>query len=389
MNIQKQTQEYIAPTYARLPIAFTRGEGSLLWDDNGKEYIDLGSGIAVNSLGLADKAWADTVSEQLHSLAHVSNYYYTGPQAALAQMLCERTGMQKVFFSNSGAEANECMIKAARKWASDKFGDEKRPVIVTLEGSFHGRTLATLTATGQENMHRSFGPFPAGFRYAKPNDIDDLKSIIQDDCCAVMLELIQGEGGVVAMEQDYMQAVAALCRKRDMLLLIDEVQTGNGRTGTLFAFEQYGIVPDIVSTAKGLAGGLPLGATLFGPQTAQALGAGDHGSTFGGNPACAAGAVHVLSRIDDALLAGVRARSEYIKQRLSSVPGVLGVSGLGLMLGIQTTAPAKDILTECLARGVAVLTAKDKVRLLPALNIPMEVLERGMDTLVAVIEEKA
>jgi len=385
MTTQELTQQYIAPTYARFPVTFARGEGSLLWDDSGREYIDLGSGIAVNTLGLADRAWADAVAAQLRTLAHTSNLYYTGPQAELAKILCKRTGMQKVFFSNSGAEANECMIKAARKWASDKYGEERRPVVVTLKGGFHGRTLATLSATGQEDMHRHFGPFPAGFRCAEANSIKDLEGVTGGDCCAVMLELVQGEGGVLALEQAYVQAVAELCEARGMLLLIDEVQTGNGRTGTLFAHEQYNIAPDIFSTAKGLAGGLPLGATLLGPKTADTLGPGDHGSTFGGNPACAAGALHVLSRLDDELLAGVREKSEYIKARLANAPGVPGVTGLGLMLGVQTARPAKEIVSECLARGVAALTAKDKVRLLPALNIPMDVLERGMDVLIEVI----
>jgi len=382
MNTQELTQQYIAPTYARFPVTFARGEGSLLWDDSGKEYIDLGSGIAVNTLGLADQAWADAVAAQLRTLAHTSNLYYTGPQAELAKILCERAGMSKVFFSNSGAEANECMIKAARKWASDRYGEERRPVIVTLKGSFHGRTLATLAATGQEDMHRHFGPFPLGFRCAEINSIKDLEGVIGDDCCAVTLELVQGEGGVIALDHDYVQAVAKLCVERGMLLLIDEVQTGNGRTGTLFAFERYNIAPDIFSTAKGLAGGLPLGATLFGPKTADALGPGDHGSTFGGNPACAAGALHVISRLDEECLAGIREKSEYIRMRLTGAPGVLGVTGLGLMLGIQTARPAKEIAGECLARGVAVLTAKDKVRLLPALNIPIEILARGMDALL-------
>ena len=378
MRIQELTKQYIAPTYARFPVAFTRGEGSLLWDDGGKEYIDLGSGIAVNTLGLADQAWADAVSAQLHALAHTSNLYYTGPQAELAMTLCKRTNMRNAFFSNSGAEANECMIKAARKWASDR---NRASVIVTLNGSFHGRTIATLKATGQEAMHQHFGPFPEGFKYAETNNIKNLEDLIDHDCCAVMLELVQGEGGVVALEQAYAQAVAALCEERDMLLLIDEVQTGNGRTGTLFAFEQYGVTPDIVSTAKGLAGGLPLGATLFGPKTAGVLGPGDHGSTFGGNPACAAGALHVLSRLDDQLLSEVRAKSGYIRKRLAGLPGVLGITGLGFMLGVLTARPAKEIVDECLSRGVAVLTAKDKIRLLPALNIPMDVLERGMDVL--------
>ena len=382
MNIKQTAEQYVANTYARFPVTFTRGKGSLLWDEAGKEYIDLGSGIAVNTLGLADDAWADAVSAQLHTLAHASNLYYTQPQAELAKLLCQRASMEGVFFSNSGAEANECMIKCARKWAVDQWGDGTRPVIVTLENSFHGRTCATLAATGQPALHAGFAPLPVGFRYARPNDIESMRAAIGDDCCAIMIELVQGEGGVVALDTEYVQELAAIAAKRNLLVLIDEVQTGNGRTGTLFAYEQYGIQPDIVSTAKGLAGGLPLGATLFGPKTAHTLGPGSHGSTFGGNPAVCAGAINVLSRIDEELLREVRAKAAHIRQRLQGAPGVLGVTGLGLMLGIETARPAKEIVDECLARGVALLTAKQKVRLLPALNIPQELLDRALDVLL-------
>jgi len=381
MTTQEMSQQYVANTYARFPVTFTRGKGSLLWDETGREYIDLGSGIAVNTLGLADEAWADAVSAQLHTLAHASNLYYTGPQAALAQMLCEHTGMQSVFFSNSGAEANEAMIKCARKWASDQRGGA-RPVVVTLENSFHGRTLATLAATGQPSLHEGFAPLPSGFRYAKPNDIESLRAAIVEDCCAVMIELVQGEGGVVALDQEFVREAAAIAEAKGLLLLIDEVQTGNGRTGTLFAFEQYGITPDIVSTAKGLGGGLPLGATLFGERAARVFGPGSHGSTFGGNPAVCAGALHVLSRIDKDLLRGVRERAAHIRQRLEGAPGVLGVTGLGLMLGIESARPAREVVDDCLAKGAALLTAKRKVRLLPALNIPGDLLDRGLDVLL-------
>jgi acetylornithine/N-succinyldiaminopimelate aminotransferase len=385
MNTQQTAEQYLANTYARFPVTFARGEGSLLWDEQGREYIDLGSGIAVNTLGLADMAWADAVSAQLRTLAHVSNLYCTEPQAALAKALCERAGMRKVFFSNSGAEANEAMIKAARKWAADQWGDGARPVIVTLENSFHGRTCATLAATGQTALHEGFAPLPAGFRHARPGDVDDLRAKLDDDCCAVMLELVQGEGGVEALEPAYVRALAALAEEKGLLLLLDEVQTGNGRTGTLFAYEQYGIRPDIVSTAKGLAGGLPLGATLFGERTAEALGPGSHGSTFGGNPAVCTGALHVLSRIDEALLGEVRAKAAHIRKRLAEMPGVLGVCGLGLMVGVETGRPAKEIVNECLAKGAALLTAKEKVRLLPALNIPWALLDRGLDVLAGAL----
>ncbi|MCL1951607.1 MAG: aminotransferase class III-fold pyridoxal phosphate-dependent enzyme [Oscillospiraceae bacterium] len=381
MNTQQTAEQYLAATYARFPVTFTHGAGSLLWDDAGKEYIDLGSGIAVNTLGLADDAWANAVSAQLRAVAHTSNLYFTQPQAALAQALCQRTGMAKVFLSNSGAEANECMLKAARKWSSDRFGEGARPVIVTLGGGFHGRTYATLAATGQPALHAGFAPMPAGFQYAKPNDINDMLAKLDATCCAVMIELVQGEGGVNVLGPGYVQALAALVKERDLLLLIDEVQTGNGRTGTLFAYEQYNLSPDMVSTAKGLAGGLPLGATLFGARTAQTLTPGSHGSTFGGNPACCAGALHVLECLDAALLSEVREKSAYIRASLEGAPGILGVTGLGLMLGIATARPAKDIANACLARGVALLTAKDKVRLLPALNIPMELLRQGLGVL--------
>ena len=387
MTIQQTSEQFLASTYARFPVTFTHGAGSLLWDDTGKEYIDLGSGIAVNTLGLADEAWADAVSAQLHTLAHSSNLYYAQPQAQLAQALCERTGMQKVFFSNSGAEANECMLKAARKWSNERFGAGQRPVIVTLEGGFHGRTYATLAATGQPALHEGFAPMPDGFRYARPNDIEDMRAKLGGDCCAVMIELVQGEGGVNVLEPGYVQSVADLVKEKDLLLLVDEVQTGNGRTGTLFAFEQYGLAPDMVSTAKGLAGGLPLGATFFGQRTAGVLTPGSHGSTFGGNPACCAGALHVLGRLDAAMLAEVRAKSEWIREALTGAPGILGITGLGLMLGIATARPAKEIANECMARGVALLTAKEKVRLLPALNIPMELLARGLAALKAVAGE--
>lgn len=376
MNTQQRSEQYVATTYARFPVAFTHGKGSLLWDEAGKEYIDLGSGIAVNTLGHADEAWAAAVHAQLLQVAHTSNLYYTAPQAELAQTLCTRTGMSRVFFSNSGAEANECMIKTARKWGAG------RSTIVTLEGSFHGRTIATLTATGQLAMHGDFAPLPAGFKYAKPNDLADLQAKLDDSCCAVMMELVQGESGVLQLNKNYVQAVAQLCKDNNLLLLIDEVQTGNGRCGSLYAWEQFGIVPDIVSTAKGLAAGLPLGATMFAASTSDVLGHGSHGSTFGGNPACCASALHVLERLDNALLADVKAKEKLIRTTLQDHHGVKGVSGMGLMIGIETVKPAKDIIANCLAQGVLVLAAKDKVRLLPPLNIPVELLEKGLNILL-------
>ncbi len=379
--------EYIAHTYARFPVAITHGTGSLLYDINGKEYIDLGTGIAVNTFGAADKAWISAVTDQLSKIAHTSNLYYTEPQAKLAQMLCERTGMKRVFFGNSGAEANECAIKTARKYASDTKGKEYYNII-TLKNSFHGRTVTTLAATGQDVFHADFTPLTDGFLYAKANDIDSVKELVENNkCAAVMLECVQGEGGVMPMTADFMRGVQEICRQNDMLFIIDEVQTGNGRCGELYAYMSYGIDPDVVTTAKGLAGGLPLGACMFSDKVKDTLSYGQHGSTFGGNPVCAAGAVNVLSRIDDTLLVSVREKSKYIVDFLSKVHGVKSVSGLGLMLGVETEKNAKEIVSKCIEKGVLVLTAKTKIRLLPALNIPDEQLHKALNIIKEVIEE--
>ena len=376
-------KEYIAGTYGRLPVLFKSGKGSVLVDSDDKEYIDLGSGIAVTAFGIADDEWLNAVTNQLGRLQHVSNYYYTQPQAQLAELLCKKTGMKKVFFSNSGAESNECMIKAARKYGSSVLGYDE-PYIITLKNSFHGRTVTTLSATGQDVFHKDFGPFTKGFVYAQPDSKEDIVNFSKEyNCCAVMIELIQGEGGVVALSKEYVEFLRDFCDKNNMLLLIDEVQTGNGRTGELFCFMNYGIKPDIFSTAKSLGGGLPIGATVFGEKTANILGAGDHGSTFGGNPVCAAGALSIIGRIDSDLLAQVRAKSEYIISQLKDAEGVESISGMGLMLGIKTKKEAKQVLKECMERGVLVLTAKDRVRLVPALNIPQPLLEKA----VAVIKD--
>lgn len=383
MNIKELDKEYVAGTYARFPITITKGKGSAVWDDEGKEYIDLSSGIAVNSFGIADGEWMAAVAKQLGTLQHMSNLYYTEPCAVLAEMLCQRTGMEKVFFSNSGAEANECAIKAARKYAAEKHGADHYNII-TLKNSFHGRTLTTLAATGQDVFHHDFTPLTEGFLYAEPNDIGDIARLADScKCAAVMIELVQGEGGVNPLDKDYVSAVAKLCAERDLLLICDEVQTGNGRSGKLYAYMNYGIQPDIVSTAKGLAGGLPLGATMLGAKVGGVFTPGSHGSTFGGNPVCCAGAISILSRIDDSLLAGVRERSEYIINELSGAPGIESVTGLGLMLGVKTSKPAAEVISGCMAKGVLVIKAKDKVRLLPALNIPFEQLKQA----TAVIKE--
>lgn len=385
MDIFSQDKEYIANTYGRLPVEFVSGKGSVLRDSEGKEYIDLGSGIAVNIFGIADDEWVSAVTSQLTKLQHTSNYYYTEPQADLAKQICERTNMKKVFFGNSGAEANECAIKTARKYGNKVLGFEN-PVIITLKNSFHGRTVTTLTATGQDVFHKDFGPFTPGFVYAEANNREELLRLSEEnDCCAVMMELIQGEGGVMALDKDYVEYARELCTEKNMLLVIDEVQTGNGRSGCLYSFMNYGIQPDIFTTAKGLGGGLPIGAAVLGEKVKDILTAGDHGSTFGGNPVCAAGALNVFGRIDDELLTSVKEKSEYIISELKDLDGVEGISGMGLMLGIKTKKDAKAILKECLNRGVLVLTAKDKVRLLPALNIPMAELKKGIEILKEVI----
>ena len=383
MDIQKLDQTYVANTYARFPVTIVKGKGSLVWDDAGKEYIDLSTGIAVDIFGVADEQWMAAVTAQLGTLQHISNLFYTGPCAQLAQMLCEKTGMKKVFFGNSGAEANECAIKAARKYAEDKKGKEYY-TIITLKNSFHGRTITTLAATGQDVFHHDFTPLTEGFVYAEPNDLADLERLLAENkCAAVMMEVVQGEGGVMPLDEAYVKGAAKLCAEQDVLLICDEVQIGNGRSGMLYGYMNYGVQPDIVSTAKGLAGGLPLGATMLGAQVKDVLDAGSHGSTFGGNPVCCAGAINVLSRLDEAMLAGVRERSAYIRQELEGAKGVVSVSGLGLMLGIKTEKDAAGIIAACREKGVIVIKAKDKLRLLPALNIPMEQLKKA----VAVIKE--
>lgn len=383
MNIKELDKEYVAGTYSRFPLTIVKGNGSTVWDDEGKKYIDLSTGIAVNSFGIADGEWMAAVTKQLGSLQHMSNLYYTEPCAELARMLCQRTGMDKVFFSNSGAEANECAIKAARKYAAEKHGAEYYNII-TLKNSFHGRTVTTLAATGQDVFHHDFLPLTEGFLYAEANSIDDIKTLTESNKCAgVMIEVVQGEGGVNPLDKDYVKALAELCAEKDLLLICDEVQTGNGRSGKLYAYMNYGIQPDIVSTAKGLAGGLPLGATLLGAKVSGVFTPGTHGSTFGGNPVCCAGAISILGRIDDELLKGVRERSEFIINELSGAPGVESVTGLGLMLGVKTSKPAAEVISGCMAKGVLIIKAKDKVRLLPALNIPMEQLKQA----TAVIKE--
>ncbi len=381
MDIKSIDSQYVAGTYGRLPVEIVSGKGSIVKDVNGKEYIDMGSGIGVTAFGLCDDEWVKAVSEQLSRLQHMSNLYYTEPCARLAELLCKRTGMSKVFFGNSGAEANECAIKVARKYAAEKKGDEYYKII-TLQNSFHGRTLTTLAATGQDHFHRLFTPLTDGFIHVPANDIDALKACVAENkVAAIMLECVQGEGGVLPVNQEFVSAAAELAEKEDILLIIDEVQTGNGRTGKLYAYMHYGVSPDVVTTAKGLGGGLPIGACLMSKKVENVLGKGDHGSTYGGNPVCSAGAVNVIERIDEALLADVEAKSKFVFDSLNGAEGVESVSGLGLMIGIKTVKPAAEVLAKCMENGVLCLTAKDKVRLLPALNIPMDVLARAIDVI--------
>lgn len=385
-DIKTLDQTYVAHSYGRYPVTLVRGRGAEAWDDAGKRYIDLGSGIAVNTFGFADADWIQAVTAQLQELQHTSNLYYTGPCAKLARQLCKRTGLKRVFFGNSGAEANEGLIKAARRWAFLKYGDESHSTIVTLVNSFHGRTITTLSATGQEAFHREFGPFTPGFVHAPVGDAARLRELTEErGCCAVLIELVQGEGGVMALPRDYVEAIAALCKEKELLLLVDEVQTGNGRTGSLYAFQQYGISPDGVSTAKGLAGGLPLGAVMLGERLQDIFVPGSHGSTFGGNPVACAGALCNLERLDEACLAGVRERSGWLRAELTGAPGVKAVTGLGLMVGLETEKAAGDVVLACLNRGVLVLTAHDRVRLLPPLNIPMPMLQEAVKILKEVL----
>ena len=383
MNTIDLDKTYVASTYRRFPVEIVSGKGSLVQDANGKEYIDMGSGIAVSSFGVADEIWIAAVEKQIHSVQHMSNLFYTAPCANLAKLLCEKTGMSKVFFSNSGAEANECAIKVARKWAAENKGPACS-TIVTLKNSFHGRTLTTLAATGQDHFHELFQPLTPGFASFAVGDMDALKALCANGTvAAVLIELVQGEGGVIPLDPAFVKELDAYLKEQNILLMIDEVQTGNGRTGSLYAYMQYGLHPDVVSTAKGLAGGLPMGATLMSEKVCNVLSYGDHGSTFGGNPVAAAAAISVVERLTDDLLADVTRKSKLIRSLLEGAPGIESVTGLGLMIGIKTVKPAAEVLAACRENGVLCLTAKDKVRLLPALNIPDDLLIKAAEVIKA------
>lgn len=385
MDIKTLDHQYVANTYKRFPVEIVSGHGSVVTDRDGKDYIDLGTGIAVNAFGMGDAQWQEAVIDQIHKFQHTSNLYYTEPCARLAQLLCEKTGMKKVFFSNSGAEANECAIKVARKYAAEKKGPDYY-TILTLEHSFHGRTLTTLAATGQNEFHKDFQPLTPGFVHAKVNDLADVQEKAKTHKLAgILMEVVQGEGGVIKLDEDFVQGIARLCQEQDIVLMCDEVQVGNGRSGYLYGYMHYGIQPDVFTTAKGLCAGLPLGATVLGEKVESVLGYGDNGSTFGGNPICCAGAISTLSRMDEALLAGVRERSERIVSALTGKKGVKSVSGLGLLLGIDPERDCGTVINECLEEGVLVLSAHGKVRLLPALNIPLDQLDQALAVLVDVL----
>ena len=387
MSIMEMDQAYVAGTYKRFPVEIVSGKGSKVYDESGKDYVDMGSGIGVTAFGIADDAWQQAVTAQLGKVQHMSNLYYTEPCAKLAKLLCDNTGMKKVFFANSGAEANECAIKVARKYSSEKKGKDCY-TILTLVNSFHGRTLTTLAATGQDHFHTLFQPLTPGFLHVEANNVEALNQVVaENNIAGIMLECVQGEGGVNPLTPEFVAAAAKLAKEQDIPLIIDEVQTGNGRTGKLYAYMHYGITPDIVSTAKGLGGGLPIGAVLMGEKVQNVLGYGDHGSTYGGNPVCCAGAISVIERLTEDFLAGVRRKSGYVFSALYNAPGVESVTGMGLMVGIKTKAPAADVVRACMEKGVLCLTAKDKVRLLPALNIPMEDLTYAVETLKTVCKE--
>lgn len=389
MNIMDMDKAYVAGTYKRFPVEIVSGKGSHAVDSQGKTYVDMGSGIGVTAFGYGDEAWKAAVCAQLDKVQHTSNLYYNEPCARLAKLLCEKTGMKKVFFSNSGAEANECAIKAARKYSAEKKGADCY-TIVTLQNSFHGRTLTTLAATGQNHFHQLYQPLTPGFVHVPANDIQALKDCVAKvKVAGILMEVVQGEGGVLPLTAEYLAAANKLAHEQDIPLMMDEVQIGNGRSGKLYGYMNFDVQPDIVSTAKGLGGGLPIGACLLGEKVQNVLGFGDHGSTYGGNPVCCAGGVSIIGRLTDDFLAEVQKKSAYVFESLTNAPGIESVTGLGLMIGVKPVAPAAEVVKACMERGVLCLTAKNKVRLLPALNIPMEDLKFAVETIRAVAAELA
>ncbi len=376
MQTKQYDQTYVAGTYGRFDVALSNASGATYQDEDGKDYIDFGTGIGVTLFGACDPEWVNAVTRQLNTLGHTSNLYYTAPQAQLARLLCERTGMKKIFYGNSGAEANECALKVARKYGETTG----RSTIVTLVNSFHGRTIATLAATGQDKFHEHFGPFPEGFRYVHANNEAELTAALTSgEVCGILMEMVQGEGGVIPLDASFVRLAEQLCHENDILFMLDEVQTGNGRTGSLYAYQQFGVMPDVVTTAKGLGGGLPIGACMLGEKCEHVLVKGDHGSTYGGNPICAAAALNVISRLDDAVFDGVKERAAYIRQALNGADGVDSITGMGLMIGIlPTKKTSAEVAAACLKDGLLVLTAHEKVRLLPPLNISYKALSKGL-----------
>ncbi|WRS26535.1 aspartate aminotransferase family protein [Oscillospiraceae bacterium MB08-C2-2] len=385
-DLKSGYQQSIAGTYSRFDLDVEQGQGASCQNAEGKEYIDFSSGIGVNSLGFCDEGWVKAIEAQLHTLNHTSNLYYTQPQLELAKALCEKSGMQRVFYANSGAEANEGVIKTCRKYSSDKYGPG-RYEIICLHNSFHGRTITTLSATGQEVFHQHFHPFTPGFVFAEANNLADLTAKVTEKTCAIFVECVQGEGGVIPLTEEFIAGIAKLCAEKDLVLAVDEVQTGLGRTGAFFCYQHFGLQPDVVSTAKGLGGGLPIGAVLFGEKTKNTLGPGDHATTFGGNPIVCAGANYVVEQLTPAFLAEVTVKGAAITEKLLAMKHVKSVTGKGLMLGVELDGPASvDVVKACGEKGLILLTAKHKLRLLPPLNISSDQLDKGLAILSQVLE---
>ncbi len=387
-EIKALDEQYVMHSYGRFQVAIDHGKGATVWAVDGKEYIDFSAGIGVCSLGYGDPGWVEAVSTQAAKLGHISNLFYTEPYAKVAQKLCVRTGMSNVMFGNSGAEANEAMIKLARKYSFDRYG-KGRGTVITLRNSFHGRTITTLAATGQDKFHNYFFPFTEGFRYADANDLDSVEAVAGHDVCAVMMELVQGEGGVLPLDLEFVQKVAELCAKRDWLLLVDEVQSGMGRTGSLFAFQQYHIQPDVVSFAKGIAGGLPFGGIMANEKCREVFSPGTHGTTFGGNPVAAAAACHVLDRMDDAFLAQVKEKGAYLRQAIEAMelPCLGKTRGLGMMIGIDVVGEQTNsqLAAKLIESGLLILTAGPGLRLLPPLTITQEEMDKGLSIMKAAL----
>lgn len=388
LNTKEKDLKYIMHTYGRYDVALKSGKGAVAYDENGKKYIDVSSGIGVNSLGYCDDGWVNAVSKQAGTIQHMSNYFYSEQASNLAEKLCSLTGLAKVCFGNSGAEANECAIKIARKYSFDKYG-ENRNEIITLKNSFHGRTVTTLSATGQDVFHNYFFPFTQGFSYAEANDLDALKNAVNAKTCAVMLEVIQGEGGVNILDKDYVQSLVKYCKEKDILVIIDEVQTGVGRTGKLFAFENYGVTPDLVTVAKGLGGGLPIGLCMCGEKLKDVMSPSTHGTTFGANPVVCAGANYVLDRVtSNGFLDEVNEKGRYLEEKLLKLEEVKNVRRMGLMVGIELKdGNAHNLAVKCVKNGLLIITAKDLLRMLPPLVITKEEIDEAVQILEKTLKE--